>query len=58
MEYALSEIQARIDKIRAEKGISKEQAYKTSNWLQEFQDEEKKQKDMRRINHLALYGMP
>ena len=56
MEYALSEIQARIDRAREKQGISKEQAYKTCNWLKTFQDEEKKKNPERKKQHIIYYG--
>jgi hypothetical protein len=58
MEYALSEIQARIDRAREKQGITKEQAYKTCNWLKTFQDEEKKEKSERKKQHIIYYGNP
>lgn len=58
MEYALSEIQARIDKAREKQWISKEQAYKTCNWLKTFQDEEIIEKAKRKKQHIIYYWNP
>lgn len=58
MELSLDTIQKLIDEKREKQGISKEQAYKTCNWLKTFQDEEKKEKYEMKKQHIIYYGNP